>query len=68
MTVGDREPEPELEYVAGETPGGPTPARQWVVFLVSLLITGALILLVLFAIELPDCEAPPSSWAPCIGP
>ncbi|MEO9247679.1 hypothetical protein ABDK96_08310 [Citricoccus nitrophenolicus] len=66
MTVA--EPDPAPEAVAGEEHQGPTPARQWAVFLTSVLLVGALIALVLFAIELPTCEDPPNSWAPCIGP
>lgn len=74
MTAAGPEPsEPDTRHVAADPVvegylQGTTPARGWAVFLTSVLLTGALILLVLFAIQLPTCVAPPNSWAPCIGP
>ncbi len=47
---------------------GTTPARGWAVFLAIVVVTGVLIMMVVLAIGLPDCEHPPNSWAPCIGP
>lgn len=60
--------DPALDPAGLGYPHDPTPARRWAVFLTSVLLTGALIALVLLAIELPHCESPPNSWAPCIGP
>ncbi|MGM7671264.1 hypothetical protein [Microbacterium sp. A93] len=73
MTEPERsEPDAVAEPVADPTAvdylQGTTPARRWAVFLTTVLLTGALILLVLFAIQLPTCEHPPNSWTPCIGP
>ena len=43
------------------------PARPWTVFLISVGLGLAALVLVWLAMGIPPCEEPPNSWAPCIG-
>ncbi|MEW1979484.1 hypothetical protein AB0333_00965 [Citricoccus sp. NPDC079358] len=71
---GPAEPDPAELDLAEIDPAETDPAEEvspigkWMVFLVCAAATVVLVALVCFAISLPDCEDPPNSWAPCIGP